>query len=231
MQLAIFDIDGTLTHSNEVDDHCFAQAFADEFGIATNSEQWHACPHITDSGLTHHILTDHLGRAPFDTEANQVQHRFLQLLAQAVVAAPHLMPPIPGADRAFERLQQEADWAVAIATGCWQASAHFKLRHAQINFDGIPTACADAWLAREEILSDAIQQAQSRYQATFDRVVYIGDGLWDVRTTRNLMLPFVGVGTGERAALLRNAGASHIIPDFNDFSQFLVSLREAQVPQ
>jgi phosphoglycolate phosphatase-like HAD superfamily hydrolase len=141
------------------------------------------------------------------------------------------MPPIPGADHALERLQREAGWAVAIATGCWQASAHFKLRHAQINFTCLPTACADAWHAREEILSDAIKQAQSHYQTTFDRMVYIGDGLWDVRTTRNLKLPFVGVGAGERAVRLRNAGASHIIPDFNDFTQFLASLREARVPQ
>src|SRR6185503_17422422 len=178
MQLAIFDIDGTLTQSCEIDDHCFAQAFADEFDIVSGPEQWHACPHITDSGLTHHILTDHLGRAPFDTEANQVQRRFLQLLTEAVAAAPHLLPPISGAEKVFEHLRQESDWAVAIATGCWQASAHFKLRHAQINFDGIPTACADAWLAREAILSDAIQQAQSHYQTIFDRVVYIGDGLW-----------------------------------------------------
>jgi phosphoglycolate phosphatase-like HAD superfamily hydrolase len=231
MQLAIFDIDGTLTQSNELDNHCFAQAFAAEFGIATCFEQWHACPHVTDSGLTHHILTNHFGRAPLDAEIHQVQRRFLQLLADSVAAAPHAMPPLPGAVSAFERLQQQANWAVAIATGCWQASAHFKLQHAQINFAGVPTACADAWLAREEILNDAILQAQSHYQTVFDRVVYIGDGMWDVRTTRNLNLPFVGVGTGECAARLRNAGAAHIIPDFNDFSQFLVSLREAQVPQ
>lgn len=231
MQLAIFDVDGTLTQSNELDNHCFSRAFAHEFAILTSSEHWHDCPHITDSGLTHHILTRHFGRAPLLEETARVQRRFLQLLNEAVAAAPHALPPIAGAVTAFERLQQEADWAVAIATGCWQASAQFKLNHAQINCAGIPTACADTWLAREEVLSDAIRQAEAFYQNLFDRIVYIGDGLWDVRTTRNLNLPFVGVGQAERAAALRKAGASHIIPDYTDYARFLESLREAQVPQ
>ncbi len=30
--LALFDIDGTLTQSNEIDTDCFVGAFADEFG-------------------------------------------------------------------------------------------------------------------------------------------------------------------------------------------------------
>jgi phosphoglycolate phosphatase-like HAD superfamily hydrolase len=231
MQLAIFDVDGTLTQSNELDNHCFSRAFAEEFAIHTKSEHWHDCPHITDSGLTHHILTRHFGRAPLPDETVRVQRRFMQLLSAAVTEAPHAMPPIPGACAVLDQLGQEADWVVAIATGCWQASAHFKLNHAQINFTGIPTACADAWLAREEVLNDALRQAESFYQTSFERVVYLGDGLWGVRTTRNLNLPFVGIGLDERAAALRNAGASHIIPDYTDFARFLDSLREAQVPQ
>jgi phosphoglycolate phosphatase-like HAD superfamily hydrolase len=231
MQLAIFDVDGTLTQSNELDNHCFSRAFAEEFGLQTNSEHWHDCPHITDSGLTHHLLERHFGRPPLPAETTRLQQRFMRLLSAAVEQTPQAMPPVAGAGIAFDRLQQAADWAVAIATGCWQASAHFKLTHAQINFTGIPTACADQWLAREDVLMDALRQAESFYQTLFDRVVYVGDGLWDVRTTRNLNLPFVGVGVADRATALRNAGASHIIPDFTDYAQFLDSLREARIPQ
>lgn len=231
MQLAIFDIDGTLTHSNELDNRCFIRAFADEFGIVTSFAAWQACPYITDSGLTHFILSQHFGREPLAAETARIEQRFIQLLSAAVAAEPHSLPPIAGASAAFDRLQREASWAVAIATGCWSASAQFKLRHAQINCDGIPTATADAQHAREAILNDALLQSESFYQTVFDRVVYLGDALWDVRTTRNLHWPFVGVGTAQRAAALRNAGASHIIPDFNDYSALLDSLREAQVPQ
>ena len=231
MQLAIFDIDGTLTHSNEIDNRCFIQAFADEFGITTSFAEWQDCPHITDSGLTHFILARYFGREPLTTESARIEQRFMQLLAAAVAAEPHALPPLSGASTALDRLQREANWQVAIATGCWSASAQFKLRHAQINFDSIPTATADAHHAREAILSDALLQAESFYQTVFDRVVYVGDALWDVRTTRNLNWPFVGVGGTRRAETLRNAGASHIIPDFKDYTTLLDSLREAQVPQ
>lgn len=231
MQLAIFDVDGTLTQSNELDNHCFSQAFADEFDCHTSSASWHDCPHITDSGLTHHILTRHFARAPHVDEITRLQRRFMDLLTTAVAQTPAALPPIPGAARAFERIQKEPAWAVAIATGCWQVSAHFKLQHAQINIAGVPIACANNWLAREEVLSDAIKQATALYQTKFERVVYVGDGLWDVRTTRNLKLPFVGVGATERATILQKAGASHIIPDFTDYERFLAALREALVPQ
>ncbi|MBI1763485.1 MAG: haloacid dehalogenase-like hydrolase [Acidobacteria bacterium] len=231
MQLAIFDIDGTLTHSNEIDNRCFIQAFADEFGIVTNFAAWQDCPHITDSGLTHFILSRHFGREPLPAEFARIEQRFMRLLTEAVSGEPDALPPLPGASAALERLQREASWAVAIATGCWAASAQFKLRHAQINCVGIPTATADVHHAREAILSDALLQAESFYQTVFDRVVYLGDALWDVRTTRNLNWPFIGVGAARRAEVLRNAGASHIISDFTDYAALLDSLREAQVPQ
>ena len=72
MQLAIFDIDGTLTHSNEIDNRCFIQAFADEFGIVTSFDEWRACPHITDSGLTNFILSRHFGREPLAAESARI---------------------------------------------------------------------------------------------------------------------------------------------------------------
>jgi phosphoglycolate phosphatase-like HAD superfamily hydrolase len=38
--------------------------------------------------------------------------------------------------------------------------------------------------------------AQRRPADGFERVVYVGDGLWDVRACVRLGLPFVGIGAG-----------------------------------
>jgi phosphoglycolate phosphatase-like HAD superfamily hydrolase len=231
MQLAIFDVDGTLTQSSAIDERCFIRAFAEEFDIHDSREHWQACQHVTDSGLTEHIFQTVFGRGPTPEELTRLQNRFKQGLLEAVAAEPDCMPQIAGAGAAFDHLCAQADWGVAIATGCWGFSAQLKLRHARINYAHLPFGCADQWLAREEILNDAILQAESHYQTVFDRVVYIGDALWDVHATRKLNLPFVGVGAGERAAQLRAAGASHLIPDFNDLPRFLSALQEARVPQ
>jgi phosphoglycolate phosphatase-like HAD superfamily hydrolase len=129
-------------------------------------------------------------------------------------------------------LQEESNWAVAIATGCWQASAQFKLTQAAIPFAHLPLAHSDQLLAREDILFDALAQAEAHYQTTFERVVYIGDGLWDVRATRNVKMPFVGIAQREdRAAQLKAAGATQILRNFNDYPLFLSALLTAKVPR
>jgi len=40
MNLAIFDIDGTLTETNAVDEICFVQAFADAHAITEINTNW-----------------------------------------------------------------------------------------------------------------------------------------------------------------------------------------------
>ncbi len=40
MNLAIFDIDGTLTRTLSVDAECYIRAFADEFGLSGFNADW-----------------------------------------------------------------------------------------------------------------------------------------------------------------------------------------------
>ena len=236
MQLAIFDIDGTLTDTSAMDNRCFERALAEVFGFSESLDEWHACPHVSDSGLLQFVFEQKLRRPPDEAEVERFQKHFLSLMNEAVAAAPHTAAPINGAVTAFANMLDETDWAVAIATGCWQASAHFKLRQASVDFMRVPLAHSDQLPAREDILTDALAQAKSHYQirlkrADFERVVYIGDALWDVRTTRNLRMPFVGIAHGERAERLRDAGASHVLPDYTDYPLFLAALHSAEVPR
>lgn len=225
--LAIFDIDGTLTKTTQVDDQCFVQSFVDELGIRDLETDWSRYPTVCDSGITQHIFRTHLGRMPSATEIGRLQRRFVSLLEQAYEREPHLFVEVPGAGVAVHKLCQHPDWAVAIATGGWQTSAVFKLSKAGIAVDGLPSAFADHGVTREVILAAALVMARHTYQQQqFARVVYIGDGVWDVRTARHLNLDFVGVASGEREAVLRAEGARAIIQDFTDFDRFRHMLEE-----
>lgn len=84
MNLAIFDIDGTLTVSNEIDDACFVEAFRDVLGIQGISTNWLDYEHQTDSGLALEICRKHLARDPRDGEIERLQSRFAELLIAAV---------------------------------------------------------------------------------------------------------------------------------------------------
>jgi len=231
MKLAIFDIDGTLTNTNSVDEDCFVKAFAEAHSIDDIVTDWAAYPHTTDSGITQHIFQEKFGRGPEETELSKLTNCFVSMLSEYYQSDSASFAEIPGAAAALKVLKQDSDWAVAIATGCWRESALLKLRAAHIDPEGIPAAYAEDGLAREDILKAAVSQSLLQHGvSSFERIVSIGDGLWDVRTAGRLGLAFLGVGTGDRATRLRQAGASDVIEDFSDYDRLLKSLMEAEIP-
>ena len=229
MKLAIFDIDGTLTNTDDVDSRCFVQAFSDEFQIKNINTNWAEYGHTTDSGITLQIFQEYFGRAPEASELSRLQRRFLNLLQEKYTATPALFVEIPGASVMLQRLVQAQDWAIAFATGGWRASACVKLQAAGLDVEGLPMAFADDSISREDIVRTAIARAKALYaQPDFEKIVCIGDGIWDVMTAAQLELAFVGVGSA-RQTMLR-AGVEHIV-EFVDFDRFFQALNTASIPK
>jgi phosphoglycolate phosphatase-like HAD superfamily hydrolase len=232
MNLAIFDIDGTLTETDHVDEICFVQALADAHAITEISTDWAGYPHTTDSAITFHVFQERFNRAPQEAELLRLKTRFVRLLEDYRVKDSSLFAEIYGASLMLRRLKQEPEWRIAIASGGWRVSAILKLKVAGIEVDDFPAAFADDGLSREEILQSAVLKAQMLFQQNhFARIVSVGDGLWDVRTARSLKFPFLGIGSGEGEKKLRRAGATHVIKDFADYSQLIRCLVEANVPK
>ncbi len=231
MKLVIFDIDGTLTQTNHVDEICFLRALSETHGIVDTSPHWETCLHVSDSGMTQHLFQRLFGREARDDEAWAIKNRLVDLLEEHHRIDQSFFAEIPGAAETFNQRAQNRGWARAIATGCWRPSAEMKLRAASISYEGVPAGFAEVGVAREAILSAAIERSRVSYRReSFDRIVSVGDGVWDVRTAARLGLAFVGVGSGERAEGLRAAGAKHIIADFEEAGRFFELLEEAEVP-
>jgi len=151
------------------------------------------------------------------------------LLTAELARAPERFAPISGAAALIPALQS-AGWHAAIATGGWRASAMLKLRAGGLESENLAMACANDAESREDIVRLAWQGAERRAGTSFERVVSVGDAVWDVRTARSLGLPFVGIGTAEGAARLRAAGATTILPHFDDHSAVLAALSSASPP-
>ena len=217
MNLAIFDIDGTLIESVAVDEVCFVQAFRDVLGIGPINTNWLDYPFQTDSGLTLEICRQHLGRDPGGAEIRRLQARFAQLLCATVEEAGQPIREVPGAAALLHSLGAHRRWRVAIATGGWSVSARFKLAAAGLVVNGYPWASADDALDRVDILRTAIGRAGREYgQDAFEKVVYVGDGVWDVRAAKALGVGFLGLAVGHKAGRLVAEGASCVVPDFSD---------------
>ena len=231
MKLAIFDIDGTLTNTNSVDNGCFVKALSEAHGITEINTDWATYPHTTDSGITLQIFQEKFGRDPEVSELDKFKSCFVNMLSDRYYSDSSSFTEVTGASVALSRLKRESDWSVAIATGSWRESALLKLKAAKIDVDGIPAAFAEDGLSREEILLSAVSQSLKQYRlSSFAKTVSIGDGLWDVRTARRLNFAFLGVGFGETAGTLDRAGAKHVIEDFADYSRLVSFLNVAQVP-
>jgi phosphoglycolate phosphatase-like HAD superfamily hydrolase len=78
-------------------------------------------------------------------------------------------------------------------------------------------ASADDAYDRVEILQTAIQRAGRHYgQDAFEKVVYIGDGVWDVRAAKALRIGFLGLAASNKAGRLVEEGASCVLPNFSN---------------
>ena len=231
MNLAIFDIDGTLTETNAVDETCFVQAFADAHAVTQINTNWMEYEYVTDSGIMFQIFSERFGRPPDEAELISFKSCLVNLLEAHRAKDPSLFTEISGASRALTRLNREMEWAVALATGCWRDSAELKLKAAGIQAEDLPAAFAEHGLSREAILQTAVSHAQESYcQSRFERIVSVGDALWDVQAAGNLGLPFIGVGKGDRGLRLRQGGATHVLESYSDYGQVIGCLREAEVP-
>jgi len=206
MNIALFDIDGTLTESNEIDSLCFADAFRDIFGVGIDTN-WNSYQHTTDRGIVVEALRRLRGREADAQEIALHRSRFLQLLRERMTE----LNEIPGAAALLSQLLAH-DWRVVLCTGAWSDSARLKLLGAGLPTD-LQLASCDDDIAREGILRRGIALAGG---SEGDVVVSFGDAPWDVRAAANLRIPFIGIAAGARAESLRRSGAAEVFADFED---------------
>jgi phosphoglycolate phosphatase-like HAD superfamily hydrolase len=238
MNLAIFDIDGTLAATNRVDGECFVRAVEMTFGVTSVDEEWrlgerglgkwYEYPHITDAGIAREVFQRAFARWPEAEEIQRLADRYIGLLQASYASEPRRFREIAGAGDLLRRLSGLPDWRVAVATGGWRALATYKLQCARIPVEGLPFSTSDEGISREEIVTDCVARARAHYGIDrFARIVSIGDGAWDVKTARALGLPFIGVGEEAR---LTGWGALHVVQDYRDPVAFIRLLEEAQIP-
>lgn len=228
MILVLFDVDGTLVYSDKRDSRSFAQTYKQVYGRAFPSIDWSTFPHVTDDTIFRTAIRRQFEREVEVGEMATFQEQYLQRLHQNRRQAPQHYREIPGARRMMEQLYATAGFQVAVATGGWAAPARIKLRHVGIDPDGMVLTGGDAKTTREEILQQSIDQVQGTFPV--EKVVYVGDAIWDVRTTRKMGLQFVGVRYRNDREVLQQAGARHVIQDFGDYHHFLEQVAQAAVP-
>ncbi len=229
--LVVFDVDGTLTNTADVDSACFAEVITEAFGIERFERDWTVYSDFTDSIILDEIFEEHFGRPPGTAEIEVLVERFVTILERAHERRPEAFEPVAGARELIAALRARDDWEIAVATGGWERSARLKLGHAGIDVGGSALGSANDSRSRAGIVMSAIQRAGERSRTAFPRIVLVGDTVWDVRTAFQLDFPFLGIGGPARAKELSEAGARAVVPDFVDVDAILEHLEAVEAPQ
>lgn len=227
MNLVIFDIDGTLTRTNAADQHCYIRTIEAVISpdlVAFDEESF---THFTDSFIIAELFRRHKGEATPD-DVQRFKAAYLQTLQHTQAHNPDGFQAVAGAQDVFHQLPDT--WATALATGCWEESALLKLKFANIDTRQAPLATASEAQERANIVRSAIAKAEKHYQSTFERIVYIGDGIWDLRTCAELGLPFVGIDAEQNTRKRALLGNFFQMEHYQDISNFVQLLEQAAVP-
>lgn len=231
MKLAVFDIDGTLTHTAGQSEDSYTRIFREEVGIDLSQIDWSRSRYSTDSGIMPWVFQQTLGRDPQPEEMDRLTAALLQGTKARLASYEPEKMIVTGAPRALERLAEDG-WRVAIATGGWRDTALLKLERAGIPIRDKAVAFADDAPGRSQIIALAVERSRAREGGNeFERVVYVGDAFWDLNAAGRLGFGFVGRAAPDKRERLVHHGAQCILSDYADYGLLLEYLESAPVPE
>ncbi|MBL4652608.1 MAG: HAD family hydrolase [Flavobacteriales bacterium] len=201
--LIVFDIDGTLTDSVGIHQKAFIEALSD-LGIEKIDSNFKEYKHHTDSYIAKVIYENDKKELISELKASEFEHH----LTKKVIA--ERIDEIRGATNLIENLENQTDFGVCFATGSLRRPAEFKLKSIGIDFSDKQLVASDDIFERENIVQKAIDNASDFYNVkNFDRIISVGDGLWDLITAKNLGLEFIGVGLTNQKVMAENGTEIH----------------------
>jgi len=208
--LIVFDIDGTLTDSVKIHQKAFTEMLY-EIGVSSINSEFKTFKHHTDSFIAKEIYETDKG----DIFSRSKKNEFEKGLTQKVSA--NKIEEIKGAHELITFLEKNTEFGICYATGSLLRPAKHKLKSIKIDFNEELLIASDEIYSREEIVSTAIDRAKKFYNVEqFERIISVGDGLWDLLTAKNLNLEFIGVGLKNKKILINN-GAKLVLNDLREF--------------
>ena len=220
----MLDIDGTLTQSYEYDQVIFGRAIAEVLSCPPVNADLNGFIDKTSSGVTWEAIRRVTGTNPTADQIEQVKRNVQSRLEAMYQSSPQIFCEIPGAAHFLDQLRRLNGLGIVIATGCWTDEALFKLRASGLNIAAIPMATSDDDMKRMRIMQIAVEKAQAAYTCPgFERVVYLGDGPWDLEEAHSLGYSFIGIGP--RVYALRNDHDFLWHSDFMELQAVLASIK------
>lgn len=196
--LIVFDIDGTLTDSVKEHHKAFKETIVD-IGVKQSKHELNLFKHHTDSFISKEIYETNTHEPFSDDKIKEFENGLTEKIIH------HQFKEILGAKKLIDTLKNNSSFGFCFATGSLRRSAEHKLRSIGIQYDEEQLVTSDGIYEREKIVTIAIQNALGYYNTEkFERIISVGDGLWDLITAQNLNIEFIGVGLTNKEILIKN---------------------------
>ncbi|WP_028887886.1 HAD family hydrolase [Tenacibaculum ovolyticum] len=209
--LIIFDIDDTLTKSENQHQTAFVNTMIN-FGITEINKNWKSYKNVTDSYILKQNFETNLEK---DFDISFIAE-FEDKMTTLFLKEPETVE-IEGAKKVVDFFMRETDYAICFATGSLLKPALIKLAQANINFVPDLVESANSIYTREDIVKSAISKAKKYFQVQeFENIISVGDGIWDLKTAKNLGIHFLGIRNKNLVDFKQENIKSHIV-DWTNF--------------
>jgi phosphoglycolate phosphatase-like HAD superfamily hydrolase len=209
--LIVFDIDGTLTDTVQLHQSAFIQSLK-QLNVKEIDTNFKEYKHHTDSYIAKIIYEKYTNKLFDEKRIMEFENFLLQNISKQ-----DILSEIVGAKKIIDFLEKETNYGVCYATGSLFKPAEYKLNKIGIDFNQKQLVASNHILDREGIVNSAIVNAKEYYKRErFETIISIGDGIWDLKTARNLSLDFIGIGKANKENLIQNGAEIYL----NDLSEF-----------
>lgn len=220
MILVIFDVDGTLVYSEKKDSQCFADTYQTVYKKPFPTIDWKKYPHVSDTTIFKTVIQEHFDRIPDEAEEENFRQQFVANIIENRKKTPTDFKEVPYAKQTVHKLLADDRFVIGVATGGWKTPAIVKLNFVNIPTDPLIITGADGKVTREDITNETIDKAKAQH-GEFNRIVYVGDAIWDLTTTRNMGLPLIGIRRRGDVDFFHQHGLEEVLQDYRDYSKFL----------
>jgi phosphoglycolate phosphatase-like HAD superfamily hydrolase len=209
--LYIFDIDGTLTDSVPTYLKVITKVLA-SIGLKDIDTDYDNYLHHTDRyALEYNYERNFRKKTP-----DNLKYELDTLLAEEL-SKHDPVTEIPGARTSLLHLQEQGI-PFAYGTGAFPKATVIKMVDANIPFIPEVLATSMTSVSRVGFVKEAIEKSKAYYNTTsFEKIIAVGDGLWDLKAAHELGIHFLGVGIKNKDILFAN-GCTNWIEDFREFN-------------